>query len=92
MSKIVLLDPKLTPPPCKFQQFLSGGKFLRRLDEKRATVTTLITNIAKICSEPVFTLFGPRGGGSLGTLQKFSSIPLRAFEVTLSNFVNFPKI
>ena len=27
MSRIVLLDPKLTPPPCQFQQFPSGGRF-----------------------------------------------------------------
>ena len=41
MSRIVLLDPKLTPPHINFSNFqaeenFSFSKFLGRLDEKRA--------------------------------------------------------
>ena len=48
MSRIVLLDPKLTPPPCQFQQFSTREKFclfpqfLGRLNEKREAATPLI--------------------------------------------------
>ena len=57
MSKIDLLDPKLTPY-VNFSNFqaeenFSFSKFLRRLNEKRATATPRFINFAKISSEHV---------------------------------------
>ena len=59
MSRIVLLDPKIDPPPnVNFSNFqaeknFSFSNFLERLDEKRATATPWLFNFAKIWSERV---------------------------------------
>ena len=52
MSRIVLLDPKLTPMSIsaifKHGKNFSFSKFLGRLDEKRAAATPLIDHFAKM--------------------------------------------
>ena len=58
MSRIILLDPKLThhmsiSAIVKQKKIFSFPKFLRRLDEKRAAVTPWLNNFAKIWSEHV---------------------------------------
>ena len=59
MSRIVLLDPKLTHvnfSNFQAEQHFSFSKFLGRLDEKRAAATPLIDQFAKICPKGVLRM------------------------------------
>ena len=66
MSRIVLLDPELTPPPkCQFQQFPSRGKFfhfvnfldllMRKEQQQPPPPPPRLINFAKIWSEHVLS-------------------------------------
>ena len=60
MSRIVYLDPKLTPQ-VNLSNFQAEEKFLilyilGRLNEKRAAATPWLINFAKICSEHVLKI------------------------------------
>ena len=62
MSRIVFLDPKLTPPPnvnfsnFQVEEIFSFCKFLGPLDEKRAEEPPRLINFAKIWSEHVLKM------------------------------------
>ena len=55
MSRIVLLDPKLTPHvnfnSFQAEEIFSFSKFLGRLDDERAAATPRLFNFAKIWAE-----------------------------------------
>ena len=60
MSRIVLLDPKLTPMSIsaisKQRKIFSFSKFFGRLNKKRAAATPWLINFAKIWSESVLKI------------------------------------
>ena len=62
MSRIVILDPKLTGPPCQFQQFPSRGKLFHFVNfwdlsmRKEQQQPPWLINFAKIWSEHVLKI------------------------------------